>query len=146
MGLKGKIKSNHIPLHNFELVVPGVVPLTLLTSDDIEERLNVVEMPDRTKRSSGEKMSVAFTGAIPMHHDVEAASLEAWYKQCQAPVDPGYRKAGSMVFYRLDGTPRTFSLVNLWISGRTVPGGAMDNEGEPAMLTYFFEADEVNPV
>lgn len=146
MGLKGKIQDNHIPLNKFELVVAGLPTLVLVTTDDIEEMLNVVEMPDRTFRSGGQTGPVEFTGTIPMHHDVQVAALEAWYKQGQDPVQDGYLKAGSMVFYRNDGTPRPFELVNLWVAGRTVPGGDMANDGEPAMLTFAFRADEITPV
>jgi len=146
MTLKGKIKDNHIPLNKFELLVAGLPQITLITTDDIEESINVIEMPDRTKRSGGQTSAVEFTGTIPMHHDVEVAALEAWYKQGQDPVQEGYLKAGSMMWYRNDGSPRPFELINLWVSGRTIPGGDMENDGEPAMLTFTFQADEVTPV
>jgi hypothetical protein len=146
MSLKGKIQDNHIPLNKFELLIAGLPQITLITTDDIEEQLNVIEMPDRTRRSGGQTSSVEFTGTIPMHHDVQVAALEAWYKQGQDPVQEGYLKAGSMVFYRNDGTPRPFELINIWVSGRTIPGGDMANDGEPAMLTFRFEADEVTPI
>ena len=145
-GIKGKIQDNHIPLNKFELIVAGLPQITLVTTDDIEETLGVIEMPDRTKRSGGQTSPVEFTGKIPMHHDVQVAALELWYKEGQDPVQPGYRKAGSMMFSRLNGDPRPFELISLWISGRTIPGGDMANDGEPAMLTYKFQADEVTPV
>jgi hypothetical protein len=144
--LKGKIKENHIPLNKFELIIAGLVQITLTTTDDIEAALAVVEMPDKTKRSGGQTGAVEFTGTIPMHHDVEIAALELWFKQGQDPVQSGYLKAGSLVFYRNDGTPRPFEFVNLWISSRKIPGGDMKSDGEAAMLTYKFQADEVLPV
>jgi len=144
--LKGKIQDNHIPLNKFELLVTGLPAITLVTTDDIEEALTVVTMPDRTKRSGGQTDPVEFTGKVPMHHDVEVAALEIWYKMGQDPIQSGYRKAGSLVFYRGDDTPRPFEFINLWISGRTIPGGDMANDGETAMLTYKFQADEVTPV
>jgi hypothetical protein len=145
-GMKGYIKENHIPLNKFELLVLGLPKLTLVSTDDIDEELEVVDMPDRTSRSGGQTKSVSFTGKIPMHHDVEVAALELWYKQGQDPVQAGYLKAGSMVWYRNDGTPRTFELLNIFVCGRTIPGGDMSNAGEAAMLTFKFRADEVTPV
>ena len=146
MTLKGKIQEDHIPLNKFELLVTGLPTLTLITTDDIEEALNVIEMPDGTKRSGGQTDAPEFTGQIPMHHDVQVLALELWYKQGQDPIQEGYLKAGSLVFYRGSGTPRPFELINLWVSGRTIPGGDMDNDGEPAMLTFTFQADNVTPV
>ena len=145
-GLKGKIKENHIPLNKFELIVAGLPKITLTSTEGIDEEIAVIEMPDRTSRSGGQTKPIKFSGKIPMHHDVEVAALEIWYKQAQDPVQEGYLKAGSMMFYRSNGDPRPFELINLWISGRSIPGGDMGNEGEPAMLTFKFEADEVTPV
>jgi hypothetical protein len=144
--LKGKIKENHIPLNTFELIVAGMPQITLTKTDNIEEGVQVIELPDRTRVSGGQTNSVSFSGEIPMHHDVEVAALEAWYKMAQAPVDPNYRKAGSLMWYRSNGDPRPFELINLWVSKRTIPGGDMSNDGEPAYLTFQFEADEVTPV
>lgn len=144
--LKGKIQENHIPLNKFELIVAGMPQITLVTTGDIEESVPAIDMPDRTRRSGGQTGPVSFTGTIPMHHDVQVAALELWYKQCQDPVQDGYLKAGSLMWYRSNGDPRPFELINLWISARTIPGGDMKNDGEPALLTFKFEADEVTPV
>jgi hypothetical protein len=146
MTIKGLIKENHIPLNKFDLLVLGMPKITLISFDDIEEELEAVTLPDRTVRSGGQTKPVNFSGKLPMHHDVEIAAMELWYKQGQDPVQPGYKKAATMIFYRGDGGVRTFSLLNLWISGRTIPGGDMKNEGEMAELTYKFQADEVTPV
>jgi len=146
MGLQGKINENHIPNNSFELVVTGLPVLTLTKIDDIEESLEVVTMPDRTKRSGGQTTPVEFTGAVPMHHDVEVAALEAWYKSGQSPVQAGYRKAGTLVYYRNDGTARPFSFTNLFVSGRNVAGADMENEGEMSIITYTFQADDIMPI
>lgn len=144
--LKGKIHENHIPLNTYELLIAGLPTLVFTKTENIEEGVAVIELPDRTRASGGQTTSVSFSAEIPLHHHVEVGALELWYKQAQSPVDPAYRKAGSLMFYALDGMPRTFELSNLWISKRTIPGGDMSNDGEMAILTYQFEADEVTPV
>lgn len=144
--LKGKIQENHIPLNKFDLIVSGMIPITLVTTDNIEEKLAVVDLPDRTKRSGGQTGAIEFTGKIPLHHDVQVAALEAWYDMGKDPVQAGYLKSASLMWYRNNGDPRPFELVNLWISGRTIPGGDMKNDGEEAELTFNFVCDEVKAV
>lgn len=144
--LKGKIQENHIPINKFEMIISGMIPITLVTTDDIEEKLGVVDLPDRTKRSGGQTGAIEFSGKIPLHHDVQVAALEAWFAMGKDPVQLGYLKSGSLIWYRNNGDPRTFELVNIWISGRTIPGGDMANDGDPAMLTFMFVCDEVTPV
>lgn len=144
--LKGKILENHIPLNTFELAVTGMPQLTLTKSDNIEESVAVIELPDRTRASGGQSSSVSFSGEVPMHHQVQVGALDLWFNQSKSPIDRGYRKSGSIMFFALNGTPRIYELLNLWVSKRTIPGGDMANDGEMAVVTYQFEADEVVPV
>lgn len=145
--LKGKIQENPYPVNKFRLLVTGLPEVTLVTSDEIEETLTIVTMPDRTKRSGGQTDPIEFSGTIPAHHEVERLALDQWYNQAKDPVTPGYRKAGSIVFERADGARiLPFEFTNLWISGRTVPAGDMANDGDPALITYKFQADEITPV
>lgn len=144
--LKGKIEEKHYPLNKVQLLVSGLPEIVITTTDDIEENLTVVTMPDRTKRSGGQTDAIEFTGMLPMHHEAQRLALDFWYKQGKDPVQDGYRKAGSLVFTRVDGRILPFEFTNLWISGRTVPGSDMSNDGEAAILTYKFQADEITPV
>jgi hypothetical protein len=105
-----------------------------------------VTMPDGTIRSGGKTEPVEFTLSIPMHHDVEQAAMEYWKKLAEGPVRSTYLKAGSLIFYRSDGTPKSYTFSNMWISGRTIPGADMGNEGEMAAVTFAVKADYVLPV
>lgn len=145
-GLKGKIKDDHAPLNSFQLLVIGLPDITCTTVSEIPEELNTVEMPDRTIRSGGQTAPVEFEITVPTHHVVEIAALEAWYIQGQDPVDPGYKKVGSLVLYTNSGLPITHSLLNVWISGRTLPALDMSNDGELAVNTYMLKADKVEPI
>jgi hypothetical protein len=146
MPLRGKIKNNHIPLNSFELIVAGLPQITVVTTDDIEQMITAVTMPDGTIRSGGKTEPVEFTLSVPMHHDVEQAAMEAWKKLAEGPVRPTYLKAASLIFYRNDGTPKSYTFSNMWLSGRTIPGADMGNEGEMAAVSFAVKADYVSPV
>lgn len=146
MPLRGTIKNNHIPLNSFELIVAGLPKITAVTTDDIEQMITAVTMPDGTMRSGGKTDPIEFTFSVPMHHDVEQVALEYWKKLAESPVQSTYLKAASMVFYRSDGIPKTYTLSNMWINGRTIPGADMGNEGEMAAVTFSAKADYVSPV
>jgi len=146
MPLRGTIKNNHVPLNSFELIVAGMPQITVVTTDDIEQMITAVTMPDGTIRSGGKTEPVEFTISVPMHHDVEQAALEAWKKLAEGPVSSSYLKAGSLVFYKNDGTPKSYSFTNMWLSGRTIPGADMGNEGDMAAVTFMVKADYVLPV
>lgn len=145
MPLRGTIKNNHVPLNSFELIVAGMPQVTVVTTDDIEQMITAVTMPDGTIRSGGKTEPVEFTISVPMHHDVEQAALEAWKKLAEGPVSSSYLKAGSLVFYKNDGTPKSYSFTNMWLSGRTIPGADMGNEGDMAAVTFMVKADYVLP-
>lgn len=146
MPLRGKIKNNHIPLNSFELIVAGLPAITIVTTDDIEQMITAVTMPDGTIRSGGKTEPVEFTFTIPMHHDVEQAAMEYWKKLAEGPVGSTYLKAASLIYYRNEGGPKSYTFSNMWVSGRTIPGGDMGNEGEMAVVTFAVKADYVSPV
>ena len=101
--MKGAIKPNHIPTSNFDLIVAGFIPLTITRMDGIEEELETVDLPDRTVASGGHTKPVEFMIAIPMHHRVEQAAMEAWYRQSKDPVDAAYKKAATLLHRPIGG-------------------------------------------
>jgi hypothetical protein len=145
--MKGKIKPDHMPLNKFELLVLGLPPLTFVTVSGIEDELQVVDLPDRTKASGGNRNPTEFTGSIPMHHTIEQAAMETWFAESQDPVSPTYKKVGTLIHKSSSGnTLRTFSLTGLFPSKRGLPDLDMANEGEQANVEWTFQADNVLPI
>lgn len=147
MTIKGSIKPDHIALNQYQLLVVGLPPITFTTVGDIEEELETVELPDRTKASGGNTKAGEFTATMPMHHLVELAALELWYKEGQHPVTATYKKPGTMIYKGIDGKVfKSYSLTGLFISKRKLPGTDMKNAGEMAEVELTFSFDDVLPI
>lgn len=147
MGLKGKIKDDHIPLNKAELLVPGVPNLVAVTISGLEQAIQAVDLPDRTKRSGGQTEPVEFEIEVPMHHKTEVAGMDIWFQMGQDPVTPGYLRAGTLRFNSISGqNKKSYTLIGLWCSGRNTPDADMANEGELAMVTYVLNADDILPI
>ena len=70
--MKGIIKSDHMPLNKFQLLVAGLPSLTLVTISGIDDELQTVDLPDRTAASGGHRGPSEFTAnAVPVAHCAE---------------------------------------------------------------------------
>lgn len=146
MGLKGTIKAGHIPVNKFKLLVVGMLPLTPVSISGIEEELETVDLPDRTKASGGVTKAITFTGKFPEHHKSEIDALEKWYIDSQDPVDPNYKKAATLVQESIDGKQtRSWTLFGLFPSKHKLPDLEMKNAGDMSELEYSFNADDLVP-
>lgn len=148
MAAKGTIKPDHIPVNKYELLIAGVAGhFTILTISGIEEELETVELPDRTRVSGGNTKAVEFEVTTPAHHFIEQAAWELWYKEGQDPVFPTYKKVGTLLMLSISGaTLRSYSLAGVFITKRGLPDLEMENEGEQAVITWGLSADDVFPV
>lgn len=147
MGIKAVLKEDHIPVNKYQLLIGGIVALTLTKISGIEEEVDVVELPDRTKASGGNTKAGEFTAESPMHHDAEIAALEIWYVEGQDPVVLTYKKAATLVMTSgSGGKKRSYSLIGLWISKRKLPDLEFANEGEMAVAEWTFQYDTVLPI
>jgi hypothetical protein len=145
--MKGAVKSNHMAVNKFQLLVIGLPPLTPLEISGIEEELQAVDLPDRTKASGGNTAPVEFTMMLPMHHTVEHAAMEVWFRESQDPVQPTYKKPATLLHQPIGpGAPRTFQLIGVFPTKRKLPDLEMANEGELAMVEWTLSADQVLPV
>ncbi len=144
--MKGLIKENHIPLNNYRLMVLGL-GFTITELSGIEEEIQVVDLPDRTKASGGTRPPIEFTINTPMHHLTEQVLLESWYKEAQDPVLSSYKKVGTLLMFSNTGDiRRSFTLTGLFIFKRTLPDMSMENEGEMAGVEWTLSADDIIPL
>lgn len=145
--MKGRIRPDHIPVNKYDLRVVGLPPLTLVECDGIEDALETVNLPDRTVATGGQRGTIEWSMMVPMHHTVEVAALEGWYKEGQDPVSPSYKKAGTLVHNSLTGiTVRAFQISGMFVAGRVLPDLEMENEGEMATIEYKMKADDIKPL
>ena len=145
--MKGAIAPDHIPVNKYQLLVAGVLPLTITEISGIEDELQTTELPDRTIASGGNRGPSEVEIKIPEHHLVEQAAMEVWYKEAQDPVSPTYKKDGSLIKFSLSGNVlRTFSLMGVFPKKRGQPELAMSNEGEASLITWTLSVDDQEPI
>lgn len=145
--MKGTIQPDHMPVNKFELRVAGLVDLNAITVSGIEETIERVVLPDRTAASGGQKPPGEFTIELPIHHDAEFAAMELWYKEGQDPVMATYKKPCTLIVKSISGQKtRNFTLIGVWVSGRTLPDLDKENEGELAKATYLMSYDDIIPL
>lgn len=148
MTMKGSINPGHIPVNKYQLLFVGVPLLTPTTVSGIEEELQTVDLPDRTKASGGHTGPSEMTIMIPLHHSGEVAALEAWFIESQDPVTPTYKKAGSLLMesVSLTGPTRTVNLIGVFPTKRKYPDLDMSNDGDMAAVEWTLSVDQVLPV
>lgn len=144
--MKGSILPFHLPLNNYQLIVLGLPSLTPVDVSAIEEVLQVVDLPDRTKASGGQTECGEFTMTIPSHHAVEQAAMESWYAESRGPVSPTYKKPVTLLQKPIDGgVPRAYQLLGCFPTKRGLPELSMTNEGEMSVIEWTISYDDVMP-
>lgn len=145
--MKGSIKPNHIPVNKFKLLMVGLPEITCTSFSSLEEELQTVDLPDRTRASGGNTNPSEVDIMVPLHHTVEIAAMEAWMKESQDPVTPTYKKAGALVLESVGllGPTRTYNLVGVFPTKRALPDLEMENEGEMAQVTFTLSIDQILP-
>ena len=145
--MKGVIKADHIPANKYQLIVLGLPPLTPTEVSGLEDELQVVELPDRTQATGGNRTASEMTIMIPQHHTVERAAMELWFREAQEPVAPSYKKAATLIQQSNTGNiVANYSLVGVFISKRVLPDLEMQGDGEMAAIEYTLKVDDIIPL
>lgn len=145
MTLKGLIQPGHIPVNKYQLIFPGMPPLTVVKIGGLEEELEVAEMPDRTVHSNGQTKASEFTMELMMHHEIEQLAMEAWYAMSKDPVLPGYKKDGTLIHLSVSttGVPSVFALSGVFPKKRKLPDLDMGNDSDAAVVEWTMSVDDL---
>ena len=147
MVMKGAVLPKHIPVNNYELIIVGLPPILFTQVSGLEDETESVNLPDRTRASGGNSGPIEFTALSFEHHTTELAALELWRRQGKDPVDPLYKKVGTLIKRNISGElVTTRSLFGLWITKRKDADLDLANEGEPAMIEWTLSADKVESI
>lgn len=145
--MKGEIQPDHIAVNKFLLQVVGLIPLTVTEVSGIEDELDTMELPDRTIASSGTRRATEFTMMMPMHHGAEQAAMEAWFRECQDPISPTYKKPCTLTHQSISGgASRSYSLSGVFPKGRNLPDLEKINDGDMAQVEWVMSVDDVLPL
>lgn len=141
--MKMVLLPDHIPVNNFDLIVVGGPPtIQFITIDGLEEELDTVDLPDRTKASGGNTKPIEFTATHPKHHTIEDAFLELWFSEGQDPVLPTYKKAATLLVNSISSlNVRSYNLIGMFPSKRKTADLDMANEGELNVTEWTFNVD-----
>lgn len=147
MVAKGSVLPNHIPVNNYELIVVGLPQILFTEISGLEDQVEQVDLPDRTRATGGNSLPTEFTAMMFEHHTTERAALEVWFAEGKDPVSPTYKKTGTLIKRNLSNeVVTTNTLTGLWISQKVGPDLELSNAGDPAMIEWTFQADSVEPV
>lgn len=142
--MKGVLNSDHIPVNNYSLRVPGMPVFTFVSISGVEEELEAVDLPDRTAASGGHTKTIEFTAALPLHHTREQQGMEGWYQDSQDPVAPDYKKNGTLVLTSISGMITvTFLLEGIFPCNKKTADLEMGNEGEMHNVEWKFKGDQI---
>jgi len=145
--MKGTLQPDHVPDNSYVLMILGMPPLTLTSLGSLEDELNTTKLPDRTVASGGNREATELDIDMPMHHKVEQTAMEFWYRLCQDPVSPGYKKPGLIVYKtNSGGVGKAVNVLGVFIKKRVIPESKMDGEGEMKVVTWTFSIDDVQPI
>lgn len=133
---------DHIPVNDFELIVPGGPPiLNFITMDGFENELETVDLPDRTTASGGNTKPIEFPATHPKHHTAEDVFLHAWHQQSVAAL-PGYKKACTLLIRSVSGlNVRSYNLLGMYPFKWKIADKDSENEGEMDVTEWTFKAD-----
>lgn len=145
--MKAVIQPDHIPLNKFQLLVLGLPTFTFTALAGLEEELDVVDLPDRTVASGGRTQPQEFTVMLPTHHITEQAAMELWFQESQDPVLPTYKKPATLLLPSISGQiVRSYSLIDVFPSKRTLPDVDFDNDGELSQIEWTLRASDMLPI
>ena len=144
--MKGEIQPDHMPINKYEFRVLGLADMQPLTVSGIEEAINVVEMPDRTRASGGTKTPGEFEITMPLHHTIQHAAMELWFKESTDPVLPTHKKPCTLVFPSASGQQtRIYMLAGVFPCKRVLPELDKANDGDLAIVTWTMSFDDILP-
>lgn len=144
MTIKGTLQPDHIPVNKFSFAVVGLIPLLFTQISGLEEELDVIDLPDRTRASGGNTQPVEFTVMQPAWHTAEVLVMELWFEEGKDPVSSTLKKPVILTLTSGTGSiKRLLTLNGVWPSKRKTPDLDIDNEGEGAFYEWTFQCDSV---
>lgn len=145
--LKGQIQPDHFPRNKYALQVTGMIPVVFHSISGLEEEIDVVDLPDRTRASGGNAKAFEFTARQPMHHIAEVLAMRVWFNENKDPISSTAKKMATLVMESGTGQrQQSFTLLGLWPSKEVLPELSFEDEGEMAEIEWTFQCDEKIPI
>lgn len=152
MPSKGYIKPDIFTKSKYWLIIPGMIgvngpELTVLSVGALEEEMEVIELPDRTRATNGHTKPLTFDVVTPAHHLEEQAQWELWWSACHDPVSFDAYRYGTLVQQSVSGgSTRSITLDRLFITKKSTSDLEMSNDSDYSTVTWTLSADNAFPV
>ena len=144
MPIKGTIQTDVFPTSKYVLIIGGMMPLTILSIGALEEELETIELPDRTRVSNGNTKPLSFDVVTPAHHLEEQIQWEEWWSECKNPVSSLAYRIGTMAqLSASESVFRTSSMSGLFIMKKSASELDMANDSDFSKITWTLSANDV---
>lgn len=143
MPAKGTYDPGAAIASRFRLEVIGLPPINFSRVGEITRTLLTVDLPDRTRQTSGEVEAGELEVDMLLHQRVEHLAMSAWFADNISGGLTG-KKPGILYFLRADGTVvRALALQGLQPTAEKTP--ELDAGGDPSaiMCTWTLSYDDV---
>jgi hypothetical protein len=145
--IKGVIAPDELAVNKGKLLVAGFIPILFVEIKGLKAEMETADLPDATRVSGGRTKPGDFTAKLPAHHFAEVRLLEEWQKMGQDPVDPDYKKSGTLIFLaKSDRKFKAWNIKGMFVSGETLPDAELANQGDAAMVEFTFAYDDIKPL
>lgn len=140
---KGSFSRDYIPLCKFDLKIEGLIELKVMAVTGLEQKIETIELEDKSNYSLGRKGTLEFTVTFPVHEGIQMAALDIWWYGSQDPAQMGYKHNATLCAYTVSGELKsTYLITGMFPSGRKYPDFDR-NSSEMALEEWTFKADDL---
>jgi len=134
--------------HRYQLLIVGLIPpdINPIYVSTIEEKLGIVELPDKTQEPDGILEPGRFTMHIPYHHTLAGVGMVLWFKECQGNQSPIHKKEGVLMVRSAAGLERIMKLGGIFPVGHKEAALSMGSPGNMAVTEWTIAFDSVEAV
>jgi len=135
-------------VNKYQFAMVGlIVPVIDFVSVTIgEQEIPMVEMPDRTRVTSGQTSPVEITAKVPSHHTDQITAMQLWYREGQDPVTPTYKKAGVLTVFSGEGNSINWTVTGAWCSKYNIDDLDMANDADAHYVEFTIQVDDLTPI
>lgn len=142
--MKAIIQPDHIRTSKYRFQPVGLPPILYTSVGALEQEMDTVDLPDRTKATGGRAKAGDTDVKVPMHHVQEVAAMDSWWEEGKDPVTLTYKKPCSMSYISNSGLVlQTYTVLGVWVNKRATPDAELEGEGDMAEVTYGLCWDDI---
>jgi len=144
---KGTVEAGAAVTSQYTLSLPLIGDINATEIGAIKREVELADMPDRTRQSTGNEKPIDTTIKTLIHHTEEMLAMEALYLATRTGT-AGYKVEGTTL--SLNGADevkvRGYLLLGFIIHGMEIPDLKAGDQGSPVEVTWSVSLDGVEPL